>query len=171
MAFSDEAFDVFVTGMKNAHAMENQALSILRPQAKRIENYPEMRARIETHISETEGQIARLDTIFDDIQKQHSGFKDMVLSVGGSMAALSHAAAGDEILKDAFANHAFENYEIAAYRSLLGLADILGMESIKPLLEQTLEEEKQMAQWIADNIEAVTSRYVELRQADTTAKR
>ena len=33
--------DLFVTGLANAHAMENQALSIMKPQASRIENYLE----------------------------------------------------------------------------------------------------------------------------------
>lgn len=33
--------DLFVTGLENAHAMENQALPIMKPQASGIENYPE----------------------------------------------------------------------------------------------------------------------------------
>ncbi|MBY5812522.1 DUF892 family protein, partial [Rhizobium leguminosarum] len=37
-----EIRDIFVAGLKNAHAMENQALSIMKPQLKRIENYPEV---------------------------------------------------------------------------------------------------------------------------------
>lgn len=32
MAGTDYARDVFVTGLKNAHAMEKQALSIMQPQ-------------------------------------------------------------------------------------------------------------------------------------------
>lgn len=38
----DKTRDIFVTGLKNAHAMENQALSIMKPQVKRIENYPDI---------------------------------------------------------------------------------------------------------------------------------
>lgn len=37
--------------------MENQALSIMKPQVKRIENYPEIAEQLEKHIIETEGQI------------------------------------------------------------------------------------------------------------------
>jgi len=33
----------------------------------------------------------------------------------GNTAAVAHASAGDEILKNAFANQALEAYEIAAY--------------------------------------------------------
>ncbi len=170
MSVQEQAFDVFVTGLKNAHAMEKQALSILEPQANRIENYPELRARIEAHIGETRGQIERLETIFNRLEESHSGFKDMMLSIGGSMAALSHSAAGDEVLKNTFANHAFENYEIAAYMSLLDLTEKAGMSEFDSLLEETLAEERQMAQWLAEHIDDITDRYVQLREADVTAK-
>ncbi|WP_196258683.1 ferritin-like domain-containing protein [Pelagibacterium limicola] len=167
----DEVLSVFVTGLKNAHAMEKQALSILKPLASRIENYPDLKNRIERHITETEGQISRLETILDEVDEKHSGFKDAVLSMGGSMAALSHAAASDEILKDTFANYAFEHYEIAAYKSLIDLSRQLDGNTIWPLLEQNLQEEEEMANWIGDHIGAVTERYTELRSMDAQAKR
>ncbi|WP_309208287.1 ferritin-like domain-containing protein [Pelagibacterium sp. 26DY04] len=171
MFTNDDALSVLVTGLKNAHAMENQALSIMKPQVQRIENYPDMRARLEQHIGETEGQIERLETIFGDLQERHSTLKDTMLSVGGSMAVLGHAMAGDEVLKDTFANHAFENYEIAAYRSLITLSEMTSLANVTPLLEQNLSEEENMAQWIRDHIKAVTERYVSLSSSGQTAKR
>jgi len=57
----DKTRDIFVTGLKNAHAMESQALSIMRPQVDRIENYADIAAKLEEHITETEGQIVRLE--------------------------------------------------------------------------------------------------------------
>ena len=171
MTNSDETFSVFATGLKNAHAMEKQALSILKPQAGRIESYPDMKARIEQHIAETEGQIERLESIFDQVDEKHSGFKDMVLSIGGAMAALSHAAAGDEVLKDTFANYAFEHYEIAAYKSLIQVSDRLGFENVSALLRQTLDEEERMAQWIDEHVALVTEQYLALRETDEQAKR
>ncbi|SDH20236.1 ferritin-like domain-containing protein [Pelagibacterium luteolum] len=171
MTPSDQALSLFTTGLKNAHAMEKQALSILKPQASRIESYPDMKARIEQHISETEQQIQRLETIFDQVDESHSGFKDMILSVGGAMAALSHAAAGDEVLKDTFANYAFEHYEIAAYKSLIQIGDRLALGDASALLRQTLDEEERMAQWIDEHIGLVTDQYLVLQKADQQAKR
>lgn len=54
----DKTRDIFITGLKNAHAMENPALSIMKPQVKRIENYPDVAARLEKHIQETEDKSA-----------------------------------------------------------------------------------------------------------------
>ena len=58
---SDRMRDLFTVALRNAHALEKQALSIMEPQVARIENYPEMADRLRLHIEETNGQIARLD--------------------------------------------------------------------------------------------------------------
>jgi Uncharacterized protein conserved in bacteria len=39
--------------LRDAHAMEKQAESMLESMASRIENYPDLRARIEQHSNET----------------------------------------------------------------------------------------------------------------------
>ena len=163
--------DIFITGLRNAHAMENQALAIMKPQAERIENYPEVARRLEEHIGETEGQIERLERILDTLGEKRSSLKDMALSVGGAMAAIGHSVAPDKIVKNSFANFAFENYEIAAYKSLLALAQQAGDAGSVQLLEANLAEEQAMAEWLDDNIEAVTLQYASLRESGEAAKR
>jgi ferritin-like metal-binding protein YciE len=77
---------------------------------------------------------------------------------------MAHSVAGDEILKNTFANNAFENYEIAAYKSLIALSGSAGVESTRPLLQQSLQEEERMAQWVANNVEKITLDYVNREQ-------
>ncbi|MDX3928249.1 MAG: ferritin-like domain-containing protein [Shinella sp.] len=165
-----ETRDVFVTGLKNAHAMENQALSIMKPQLSRIENYPEVAAKLEQHIRETEGQISRLKEILGGLNEEHSSIKDVALSLGGSMAAMGHSLSGDEVLKNSFANFAFENYEIAAYKSLLTVADAGGFGAATSALQANLAEEKAMAAWLDENLATVTTRFLSLREAGEAAK-
>src|SRR5690606_30489024 len=162
---------LFITGLKNAHAMENQALSIMKPQASRIENYPEVEAQLNRHIAETEGQIARLDSVLDTLGSDKSGLKDMAMSLAGSFAAVGHTVAPDEIVKNSFANYAFENYEIAAYKSLITLARESGNLDAIPALEQNLAEEVAMAEWLDANIETVTLKFSSLKEAGETAKK
>ena len=38
-----------------------------------------------------------------------------------NLQAMAHSTADDEILKNTFANNAFENFQIAAYKSLIAL--------------------------------------------------
>ena len=46
---SEFARDFFVTGLRNQHAVENQAIELLGRQIDRLENYPEMSAMLRRH--------------------------------------------------------------------------------------------------------------------------
>jgi ferritin-like metal-binding protein YciE len=167
---SQDTRDIFVTGLRNAHAMESQALAIMRPQVSRIESYPDVADRLKRHINETEAQIDRLDRILDRMDEDRSAVKDTALSMAGGMAAMGHTVAPDEILKNSFANFAFENYEIAAYKSLLVLARDMGEQQAMSLISENLQEEEAMAEWLDQHIEALTSQYASLRAAGEHAK-
>ncbi len=162
---------VFVTGLQNAHAVEHQALSLIDRQLDRLVRYPELADRLRLHRRETEDQIARLETILSELRESHSSLKDMALSFVGNMAALAHAPAPDEVLKNNFVNLAFENFEIASYRSLLTLAEAGSYSHALPLLGATLAEEEAMAAWVEEHIPAITLRYVELRSEGKAASR
>jgi ferritin-like metal-binding protein YciE len=81
-----------------------------------------------------------------------------------NMMAITHAMAGDEILKNTFANNAFEHFEIAAYKSLLTLCDSAGQGGSRSLLEANLKEEERMAAWIDANVAKVTQQYLTIEQ-------
>jgi ferritin-like metal-binding protein YciE len=159
---SDRRTELFISGLKNAHALEKQAISIMTPQVARLEHYPEMRDRLQAHIEETRGQIARLDQLLERMGTSSSMIKDMGLSMAGGMAAIGHSAASDEVLKNSFANMAFENFEIASYKSLITMSEALSIPDAGSLLTQTLQEEQSMARFIDDNLAMVTRRYMEL---------
>lgn len=162
--------EIFITGLKNAHAMENQALSIMKPQVNRIENYPDIAAKLQQHITETEGQIVRLEEILSGLDEDRSAMKDIALSFTGAMAAMGHTLAGDEILKNSFANFAFENYEIAAYNALITLAELGGFPGNVSGLQANLDEEIAMAKWLEDNLRPTTVKFANLKEAGETAK-
>ena len=158
----DSLHDLFVTGLTNQHGVEKQALAIMAPQLSRIEHYPEVADRLRQHIDETNRQIERLDELLAGFDTKGSLIKDTVLGLSGSMASLAHTVAGDEILKNSFANYAFEHFEIAGYKSLLVLAEDGGFAQATSLLNQSLGEEQSMAQWIDESLPLVTRRYATL---------
>ena len=80
--------------------------------------------------------------------------------VHGKYDGCGHSIAGDEILKNTFANNAFEHFEIAAYKSLLTLCGPAGANNARGLLEQSLKEEEEMASWVDQNIGKVTMEYL-----------
>ncbi|MGY4382475.1 ferritin-like metal-binding protein YciE [Bradyrhizobium sp. i1.3.6] len=123
---TNAARDTFVMGLRNAHAMEIQARELMERQSERLDEYPEVKAKLTAHLHETNEQLKRLERCLDACGESTSSLKDTTQSVMANMQAMAHAAAGDEILKNAFANNAFENFEIAAYKSLIALCDSAG---------------------------------------------
>ena len=166
---TERANSVFITGLQNAHALENQALELMNRQVERIENYPDVKAKLQQHIQETHDQIARLERILESLGKSRAVFKDNALSLTGNLAAITHALTQDEIIKNSIANFAFENYEIASYKSLIQLAGETGHQEAEQPLQETLREEGAMASWIDGHLPDVTRTYLERYVADQKA--
>jgi ferritin-like metal-binding protein YciE len=158
------AQDIFITGLRNAHAMETQARELMERQSERLDDYPDVKAKVQTHLRETNEQLRRLEQCLQACGESNSSLKDVAQSAMANMMAMGHAMAGDEILKNTFANNAFENFEIAAYKSLLALCQAAGVENVRSLLETSLKEEEQMAEWISANVEKVTMAYLQNQQ-------
>lgn len=165
----DAARHVFVVGLKNAHALEHQALSLMDSQIERLANYADLEQQLKVHRGETERQIERLERILEGLGESASSFKDAAMTFTGAIAAMGHMFAADEILKNSFANFAFENYEIASYSALIVLAEEGGWQDALPPLRETLREEQAMAAWIEKALPVVVRKYVSLRQAGETA--
>jgi ferritin-like metal-binding protein YciE len=166
---TDQGENVYHVGLRNAHSMEQEALQLMRRQVERLEHYPDVAKRLRAHITETERQAQRLQKIMEQHETSPSTLKDLTLQMMGNMAALGNAIAGDEILKNAFANQAFEAFEIAAYKSLIALAEKQGDRRALPLLKASLREEEQMLAWSDKNIQKVTMDYVRREEMEKEA--
>ena len=143
--------------LRDAHAMEKQAESMLESMASRIDNYPELRARIEQHLSETKNQIIQLETILDRNDISRSVIKDSM----SKMAALGQSIGGifpsDEIVKGSISGYVFE---------LLAAAKKAGDTASIPTIEAILNEEKQMADWLIQHIPQTTEKFLIRSETD-----
>ncbi|QFU14939.1 ferritin-like domain-containing protein [Microvirga thermotolerans] len=164
LASSETVRSIFVTGLQNAHALEKEAVQLMSRQLERLENYPEMSDILRRHMQETEQQIRRLDEMLHTFGEDRSLLKDVATQFMANLAAAGHMPMADEILKNTFANHAFENFEIAAYMSLIAMAEASGYGRFVPALQETLREEQNAAQAIRDQIEPITRKYL-MREA------
>ncbi len=156
-----QARDLFITGCKNAHAMERNAQEMLERQIASLgdRQYTELKARLREHLAETKQQLGRLEKILADLDSSPSMVKDTVEALSANMVAMAQSMAGDAVLKNSFASAALESYEIAAYNSLLFIADQAGIR-VKTMLEESLREEERMLQWLNKNVEAVTLEFL-----------
>jgi ferritin-like metal-binding protein YciE len=132
---------------------------MLERQAERMGDYPELKAKAQEHLLETREQMRRLETCLEKLGSAPSTLKDAALALGANMAAMGHAMAGDEVLKNTFASNALEHFEIAAYKSLITMADHAGIA--RTVLEQSLREEERMAEWVDKHVEMLTVQYMQ----------
>ncbi len=143
---ADKTLDtLFHDTLKDIYYAERKILKSL-PKMQRAAQSPELKAAFEKHIGQTEGQIERLQQVFDIIGKPARG--KTCDAIEGSLAE------GDEIAEEykgtpaldaglLAAAQAVEHYEITRYGTLKRWATVLGMDEAVKLLDETLQEESQ----------------------------
>jgi ferritin-like metal-binding protein YciE len=152
--------EILVTGLKNAYALESHAADVTENQASRLGDYPELQRRVRQHHEETLRQRDRLGECLSELGESSSTLKDSVLRLVGNMQTMFHATADDEVLKGTFASVSLEHYEIAAYKSLIALAEACNDRSVAEVCRENLREEEAMADFLDGNIEQVTRTYL-----------
>ena len=156
--------------LRDAHAMEMQAETMLSSQAQRIEHYPELKERIEQHIRETQHQAELIEGCIRRCGGDPSSTKDMAGKMTAMMQGMSGLAAGDEVVKGAMAGYTFEHFEISSYRVLIAAAEEAGDHETKRICEQILAEEEKMASWLAEHLPQVARTYLTREEAGMEAK-
>ena len=159
----DAARKIFVAGLEDIHAIQRDAKSMMVKVIDRLDQYPEARERLMAHLGDKDREMARAEEILRRIGEKPSGAKDAMFSMMGGATAMLTGMAGDDILKSSMLTFALAEYEIALYESLLTLAEPAGAPEARPLLEQSLVEERNMADWLHEHLKPTVMRYVELK--------
>ncbi|TWB12421.1 ferritin-like metal-binding protein YciE [Nitrospirillum amazonense] len=136
--------DLFVHQLKDIYYAEKRILKALPDMAGKATG-PELKQGFETHLRETEGQIQRLEQVF-----QLHGVEPEAVKCPAIDGIIDEAddVAGDvddkQVLDAALvaAAQAVEHYEISRYGTLVAWAQLLGRDDCARLLQQNLDEEK-----------------------------
>lgn len=134
---------LFHETLKDIYYAERQILKAL-PKMARAAQSPEVRKAFEQHREETQGQIERLQQVFELIGKRPQG--KTCAAIEGIIEE------GSEIMEEfkgqpaldaglAAAAQAVEHYEISRYGTLKRWAQVLGLKEAVTLLDATLQEE------------------------------
>jgi len=157
--------DNLLDWLRDAHAMEQQAEQMLTGMTQRIENYPQLKAQIEHHITETREHARLVQQCVDRRGGSTSTVKDVTGKLVGLGQALSGLFVSDEIVKGALASYSFEHMEIASYRILIATAEQVGDLETKRVCESILQQEEAMAFWLKEHLPEVTNEFLR-RSAD-----
>jgi ferritin-like metal-binding protein YciE len=142
---------LYLDELRDLHSAETQIAAAM-PRVIEVVDSPEFRGSLQAHLSETQRQIERLESIFRGIKEAPSGNTceatkgllaecDELLSETQSGSVRDCACAG--------ALERIEHYETAAYNSAARLAQCLGRLDDLDLLKQTLDEEIKAGQTVA----------------------
>ncbi len=143
--------DLFLHTLKDVYHAEKQVLKALPKMAKKAAT-PELKEAFETHRTETEGQVERIEQVFEMLGKRAQGkpcaaMEGLVEESKEAMEEIEDKQVLDAaLLSDA---QAVEHYEISRYGTLVAWANQLGMKDASKLLEQTLAEEKKTDQLLS----------------------
>lgn len=136
--------DLFLHLLKDMYHAEKQVLKALPKMAKNTES-PELKKAFETHFNETEGQVDRLEKVFDLLGKRAQGkpcaaMEGLVEEGKEAMDEIEDAQVLDAALLAGA--QAVEHYEISRYGTLIAWAKQIGLKDAVSLLQQNLDEEK-----------------------------
>jgi ferritin-like metal-binding protein YciE len=144
MAETGTLHDAFIDELRDTYDAEKQLTKALPKLAKAATN-AKLRTAFETHLQETQGQIARLEQVFESLDEKvrgkHCDGIAGIIEEGKSIMEEDF----DETTMDACliaAGQRAEHYEMAAYGTLVAWAQAMGHTEAASLLQQTLEEEK-----------------------------
>lgn len=168
---STSARDNLIAWLRDAHAMEEQAETMLTTQHQRLENYPALKDRIGQHIEETKQHAALLESCLDRLDNGQSTMKVIAGKLTAMAQGLGGLFASDEVVKGSLAGYTFEHMEIASYRILIAAADYVGDRETVTVCQRILDEEVAMAKWLEDNAASVTQEFLRRDESGLEAKR
>jgi ferritin-like metal-binding protein YciE len=144
MAARESLDDLLRQEMRDLLDGETQITKAL-PRMARAAESGSLRAAMERHLRETEGQIERLNRAFGELgetprRKTCQGIKGLIDEAKELMSELGTGPVLDAAL--IAAAQKVEHYEIAAYGTVRTYATQLGHRNVASLFEATLREEK-----------------------------
>lgn len=156
---TDDLMELFINELKDILWAE-KALTKALPKMAKNACSEELAEALENHLQETEGQIERLEEIFSLLEVKPQAKKceamDGLIREGNEMMQQFDCG----VIRDAAiisAGQKIEHYEIATYGTLRAFAEILELDDIAELLEETLEEEKAADEKLTDVTTAVVA--------------
>lgn len=135
--------DLFLHQLQDIYYAEQQITKSLPTMIEKATD-PALKLGFETHLQETEGQIARLERVFGMIGEEPKGAT--CPAIDGIIKEANHVAGdiADKAVLDAAliaSAQAVEHYEITRYGTLIAWANQLGHAEIASILQETLDEE------------------------------
>jgi ferritin-like metal-binding protein YciE len=155
--------DQLIAWLRDAHAMEAATTDNLERLVARADQYPQLKVGIARHIEISYRQKEEIERQLQALGSDTSTLKDMAMRLAGRLEPLLSGVTADDMPKHCIAGHSWEQFEIGAYRSMLGAAEELGMTELGHMCERFIREEQEMATLFFEQLPAITRQYLRER--------
>jgi ferritin-like metal-binding protein YciE len=155
--------DLFHDTLKDIYFAEKKILSTLPKMAKAAQN-DDLKAAFAKHRDETEGQVERLEQVFQMIDKKPQGKTcAAIVGITDEGAEIMDEYKGMPALDAGLlaAAQAVEHYEISRYGTLRTWAEELGLDEAATLLQETLDEEEATDEALSELAKTVVNQQAE----------
>ncbi|MBY6261460.1 ferritin-like domain-containing protein [Azospirillum sp. 412522] len=136
--------DLLIEDLRDIYHAEKQIAKALPKMAKAASS-DQLRQAFETHLEQTNGQIERLQQVFEELDTRprgkHCDAMEGLISEAQEMLEMGLAPEVQDAALIAAAQKV-EHYEIASYGTLHAYATACGLDRVAQLLDETLQEEK-----------------------------
>ncbi len=160
MSDQNATMTFYLTGLRNQHAVEVQAIGTIQNQLPRMEPYPELHAQMQADHARSVEQAARLDTLLAKHGTSASAAKKVVTGAVATVAGFIHSLSSDEVVKNVLAAIGYKAYEIGSYKMLISLAEAVGSPGDVATLEMSMKEEQEMGDWLGTNLPSIVHAYL-----------
>lgn len=156
--------ELFLEELRDIYSAEKQLVKAL-PKMEKAASSEELANAFSEHLSVTQEQVSRLEQVFELLEekpraKKCEAMEGLIREAESVMEDTEEGTSTRDVAL-IIAAQKVEHYEIAAYGGLATLAKTMGINQVKELLGQTLEEEKEtdelLTQLAENNINAAAS--------------
>src|SRR5437667_11441979 len=144
--------ELFLEELADIYDAEKQLIKALPKMAEQA-NAPELQSAFEDHLEQTQEHIKRLEEVFELFEQKPKGKKcEAMNGLIEEAQDLMKEEATPPVMDAALiaAAQKVEHYEIATYGCLRTWAELLGKDEAIDLLEETLNEEKDVDESLTD---------------------
>jgi ferritin-like metal-binding protein YciE len=150
---ADDIQEELVKYLADAHAIEGQAIQMLKSAPKIVGDVPQLEKLFNDHLEETRAQQEIIKARLDAHDATPNKLQDAAMRLGALNWGGFFKAQPDTPAKLAGFNYAFEHLEIASYEELKRVADRAGDQETVRVVERIEGEERAAANAIAANWE------------------
>ncbi len=167
MTSANEMID---TWLRDAHATEAQAATMLRGTASRNEDYPEFSRLLREQADISDGHAKAIDQCLDARGSSTSFVKDAAAQITALGQSVSGMVVGDEVMKAALATTTFARMQTASARIVTAAAGTAGDAETERVCEAMANANERFAIELEELLPKLTVDYLAREAGDETSR-